>query len=197
MAKNRKLKKMNFATINRVWIIVGSSHIQIFSLKYLAKRMWFPCFGETLQSGKYWKLGFRCSFSVELRVEVAYDPGASNNKIWFSLHGPKTFLFPCTVKSKQYFITCFSFSFLLTQVFWDPSWKPWFVRTESDKEQRDFLDFLYIFYMYFIQHCSSPAQLPLCRRMLGSNPGLLRLRHWQSDALASPDHSAIDLIHCG
>jgi hypothetical protein len=50
-----------------------------------------------------------------------------------------------------------------------------------------FLDF-----MYCIQHCfiCRPSDT-LRRRMLGSNPGLLRLRHWQSDALTT----SLDLIH--
>jgi hypothetical protein len=44
------------------------------------------------------------------------------------------------------------------------------------------VDFL-VFSCTLLNTLSTAPQIPLCRRMRGSNPGLFRHRHWQSDAL--------------
>ncbi len=43
------------------------------------------------------------------------------------------------------------------------------------------ISLIFFYSCNFIQHCSSAAhQIPLCQRMLGSNPGQLWLRPWMS-----------------
>jgi hypothetical protein len=54
-----------------------------------------------------------------------------------------------------------------------------------------FLNFFYVLYSTLL-HMPPLSQIPLCRRILGSNPGLL---HWQSDALTSRQKGKANL--CG
>ncbi len=68
-------------------------------------------------------------------------------------------------------------------------------RSQPIVEITYFLDFWDLFFLCtaFNTASSAPLQIPLCRWMLGSNPGLLRLWHWPSDALHVT--TRLDLIH--
>ncbi len=59
-------------------------------------------------------------------------------------------------------------------------------------KQGDFLDFLKC--TLFNTASSADLQISLCWRMLGSNPGLLQLRNWQSDTLLGQISSTIHIF---
>ncbi len=60
-----------------------------------------------------------------------------------------------------------------------------FCNTKQNTQHLRGIIFLIFLCSLFSTASSTATQIPLCRRMLGSNPGLLQLQHCQSDVLTT------------